>query len=262
VDSEDDADSKLWEQAAHVVGLLAQGKTQREVAGGWINLRTGEPYSHVHVNYVAQTSGKFTYQTPRPRFRDAYNEVANRKGAHVSKNTGDHEWYTPKPIIEAARLVMGGIDLDPASSQAANEVVQANKFFTREQNGLDRRWKGRVWMNPPYSQPWIDDFCLKLEAEIGAGNVSQAISLTNNGTETHWGQVLLRGCAAVCFHDGRVKFWAPGKESVPLQGQMITYFGPDVQAFCREFSTMGAVCLNGTGIAASTEPDTIGTSTG
>lgn len=39
-------------------------------------------------------------------------------------------WYTPQFIIDAAREVLGTIDLDPASDSEANKTVKAIKFYS------------------------------------------------------------------------------------------------------------------------------------
>jgi phage N-6-adenine-methyltransferase len=162
------------------------------------------------------------------------------KGAHVSNNSGENEWYTPSCYIESARIVMGKIDLDPASSEIANKVVKAKKYFDEETNGLDKKWSGNIWMNPPYAQPLIFDFILKLETE----EYEQAIILVNNATETKWGQKLLELSNAVCFHTSRIRFVSPDGElgDAPLQGQMIAYIGANYKDFISEFKKYG-ICM-------------------
>jgi hypothetical protein len=59
------------------------------------------------------------------------------------------EWFTPRPLVEAAREVLGGIDLDPASHAEANRVIRASRFYDERANGLRRPWAGRVFLNPP-----------------------------------------------------------------------------------------------------------------
>ncbi|MCL2447879.1 MAG: hypothetical protein FWD17_02905 [Polyangiaceae bacterium] len=65
---------------------------------------------------------------------------------HLSES---NEHYTPAEIVESARRVLGRIDLDPASSEVANAVVQAAQFFTYEDNGYRHCWSGTVFLNPP-----------------------------------------------------------------------------------------------------------------
>ncbi len=70
---------------------------------------------------------------------------------HLSES---NEWYTPKPIVDAGRSLMGGIDLDPASNEFANQVVGAKVILTASDNGFTRGWSYRslptkVLHNPP-----------------------------------------------------------------------------------------------------------------
>lgn len=174
----------------------------------------------------------------------AYKEITTGK-AHVSNNSGNNHWYTPKKYTDSARKVMGGIDLDPASSEIANKTVKAGSIFTEEDNGLEKKWNGRVWMNPPYSQPLIKHFSEKLCAEYEVDNVKEAIVLVNNATETTWFQSMAEYSSAICFPDKRIKFIdIDGNEGdSPLQGQAIIYMGDNQDGFGLEFIQYGLVFL-------------------
>jgi ParB family chromosome partitioning protein len=178
---------------------------------------------------------------------DQVREVAREavKKAHVTNNSGNNEWYTPRAFIDAARNVMGGIDLDPATSEIANRTVGATTIFTAEDDGLQQEWPiGCIWMNPPYAQPLMGQFAERLAQEVERG--SEAIVLVNNATETAWFQRLGEVCTAVCFPKTRVRFLDPdGNPGAPLQGQAVLYAGPDVEAFVSRFGQFGMVLRHG-----------------
>ena len=156
--------------------------------------------------------------------------------------TGENEWYTPADHLALARKVLGAIDLDPASSEIANRTVQAERFFTIDDNGLESEWAGRVWLNPPYAQPAISHFSEKMVAEVNSGRIDAALMLTHNYTDTAWFQRLARAASAICFTRGRVRFVSPdGVLAAPTQGQAFFYFGHDVDLFVEVFASVGFV---------------------
>jgi phage N-6-adenine-methyltransferase len=170
------------------------------------------------------------------------------KKPHLSQNSGNNEWYTPSYIIDAARNTMGSIDLDPASSSIANQTVMAEKYYTKEDDGLRQTWFGNIWLNPPYCRSLISQFSLAVINK--RQDYEQAIVLVNNATETRWFQDLLRNCNAFCIFNGRIKFIAiDGKTGgTSLQGQIILYFGSNIQKFEENFAPFGIlswpICLS------------------
>ena len=155
-------------------------------------------------------------------------------------SSSSFEWYTPSQYIEAARKVLGNFDLDPASCEFASKTVKADTFYTKEQDGLEQPWRGKVWMNPPYGDIG-PKFVTKLLAEYEAGNVTEAIVLLSaNSTETKWFHPLFGHI--LCFTDHRVKFYTPyttGED--PSNGSVFVYLGKNVALFTEQFSQFGSV---------------------
>jgi len=157
--------------------------------------------------------------------------------------TGEFERYTPEKYIEAARKVLGEIDLDPCTSKQAQKIVKAKHYFTEKDDGLAQEWHGRIFMNPPYHRDLAPKFITKLVAELKSERAVAAILLTNNSTDTDWFDEALKACTGICFTHGRIKFYVPeGPDVLPTQGQTFFYFGDDVQRFEDVFCVIGP-CL-------------------
>jgi ParB family chromosome partitioning protein len=174
-------------------------------------------------------------------------EAAKDVVKKVKQGDSSDERYTPVEYLASAKAVMGRIDLDPASCKAANErhaeTLGELKYFSKEDDGLERDWKGNIWLNPPYSRGLINRFVDKLLTEIETGNLSQAVVLVNNGTDTEWFQHLLEACKGLIFPNHRIHFFFPDgtQKKQTRQGQAIFYFGSKHKAFINEFAQYGVV---------------------
>ena len=154
-----------------------------------------------------------------------------REGISLLRKSKSVEWYSPERIIEAARTVLGDIDLDPASCPAANRTVRASRFFTLEDDGLHQDWPGRVWLNPPYGGE-ARKFVEHLRDQLDQGITTAAVLLTSAvPTGDAWFQRLIRERRPICFI-GRVRYTnAEGVESPSMHASAVVYFEPEPEQF-------------------------------
>ena len=164
--------------------------------------------------------------------------TTTRQALHSSVTT---EWYTPTRFTEAARRVMGSIDLDPASCVSANKTVKATEFFDKKKNGLEQKWHGNVFLNPPYGRGGQAAWSKKMMEEYNAGHITQGIMLVNAATDTKWFKPLWR--YPICFASQRIKFIAEDdvKKHSPTHASVFVYFGKNRNDFVYHFNAFGPI---------------------
>ena len=147
--------------------------------------------------------------------------------------------YTPAEVLDLVHQFWPqGIDLDPASDEAANQLVKAKRFFDQVDNGLIQQWVAhRIFMNPPYSQvrQFVDHLCYCRSC----GMFGAAISLTKADTSTRWFRSIWENASAVCFVDHRLRF-GEAAQSAPF-ASALSYFGPESERFAAMFRALGPV---------------------
>lgn len=160
---------------------------------------------------------------------------------YIKKAPKTYEWYTPADIVDRVVATLGQIDLDPCSNEQTS--IPASTHFTKNDDGLSKEWCGKVFMNPPWGTP-LKLWAAKLVAEVRAGRVTEAISLTPaQGINRKWFDRFIVGQAQV-FVTGAVKFWNDTTDDknpgwpFPI---MIQYFGPHRGKFIEQFGNLGIV---------------------
>lgn len=167
--------------------------------------------------------------------------------APVVDPTGSDEAYTPPWLVEAARSVLGAIDLDPASCARAQTIVGAATWYSEADNGLAQRWRGRMWLNPPFSKPvgslpWVE----KALTHWRAGDVSAALLLVRGEPGTDYNRLLGWSPALMCMLK-RVDFWPQridkktGRPASPDFGVLLWYLGTDLAGFRAVFDRYGPI---------------------
>lgn len=178
--------------------------------------------------------------------------------AQHSKLSNEH--YTPPEITDRCRTVMGGIDLDPASSPAANRLVRADEFFSKEDNGLSLTWEGRVFLNPPgelFLMPATEDrkrervsqaarWWAQLATSCEKGRVTEAFFLVFNlelfRHALRWEVAQPLAFPTLIFRH-RIEYWSRGLDGelrpgeAPPHPSALVYLGSHVAEFRSAFDT-------------------------
>ncbi len=174
-------------------------------------------------------------------------EMSGDVQVKAKEGVDKNDWHTPIAYIDAAREVMGGIDLDPFTSVQANDRVKAKNYYTEADDGLTTDWKKvkSVWMNPPYSKglatKCVDKF-LEERSKFKEGMV-----LMNSATDTQWFLKMRMAATSVCMTVGRISFEDAGGKTVTgnTKRQVFFYFGSNTDEFCKVFKKIGWVVPGG-----------------
>jgi len=149
------------------------------------------------------------------------------------------EHGTPHFLAQAVREVLGTIDLDPMSNPAAQKIIQAKNFYTKEEDGLTKPWIGRIWLNPAFSL--ADEAVAKLIGACEVGICPEALLLIKAAPETKRNQSL--SPYAFCELNKRVKFLAEGNKVQAPFSTLIFYLGKNFTKFKEVFSGLGNIRL-------------------
>lgn len=195
--------SSRWIMADSYLELSERGWTQQKIANECkINQSTVSRYVTCAKNYAPGHN--------RPTFAFSYREVKGEKLDSLHSSESD-EWETPQELFD---LLHGefGFDLDVCATE---DNAKCGRFFTEAENGLERRWEGVCWMNPPYSQ--IDKWMAK--ASDVANDGATVVCLVPARTDTAWWWDNARQ-GEVRFIRGRLKFGG-GKSSAPFPSAVV-----------------------------------------
>ena len=111
------------------------------------------------------------------------------------------DWATPKWLFDILNDIYN-FTLDPC---ATKHTAKCKKYYTKEQDGLSKSWKGeRVFVNPPFGREikkWI-----KKGYEESIDSNTLVVFLIPARTDTSYFHDYIYNKAKIVFLRGRIKF--------------------------------------------------------
>ena len=116
-------------------------------------------------------------------------------------STGNIVAETPKDLFDRISSIFN-FSLDAC---ALRENAKCESYYTPEDDGLSKPWRGGVWCNPPYGRE-ISSWVKKAYEESQKEYNSFVLMLLPARTDTKWWWEYVQGKATLFFIKGRVKF--------------------------------------------------------
>ena len=130
------------------------------------------------------------------------------------------DWGTPQGFFDELNKEFN-FTLDPCSTK---ETAKCKKYYTKEDNGLDKDWSNEVvFVNPPYGRE-IKDWVKKCSEESKKQN-TLIVMLIPARTDTKYFHDYIYHKADIRFIKGRLKFVGDqkGSGSAPFPSMLVIF---------------------------------------
>ncbi len=129
-------------------------------------------------------------------------------------------WQTPTEILD----MIHPINVDPCAGEDTNIGIDAN--YDKSDDGLSKKWHGRVFVNPPFSQKgvWLE----KVIKERSNTDCIFVLTPDSTDTKSWWHNYIAEEADYVWFSRGRIAYINPEtgeKANNPTFGTAISVFG-------------------------------------
>lgn len=160
-------------------------------------------------------------------------------------------WETPNHILDLVREALGGINLDPASSERANRRVKADIFYTKLEDALIKPWAPgmSVYLNPPGGKTGNKSntrlfWARMMQYREGGGLAHGVFAMFSvEGLQTTQGDHPCAMDFPICVPKKRVHWVLPGEDkSAPSHSNAFVYVPGYLdfsERFVDVFSTLG-----------------------
>ena len=137
----------------------------------------------------------------------------------VMYSSKTNEWSTPQYFFDELNKEFN-FTLDPC---ATKQNAKCNKFYTQDDNGLEKDWQGEiVFCNPPYGRK-IKHWVKKCQEESQKTN-TLVVMLIPARTDTSYFHDYIYNKSEIRFVRGRLKF-GDSKQGAPFPSMIVIFRG-------------------------------------